>query len=54
MIRKILSYILNFIGSVMFYNRDIRMVGVTGTNGKTTTTFLIKNYLEKLNKKRED
>ena len=51
MIRKILSYILNFIGSVMFYNRDIRMVGVTGTNGKTTTTFLIKNYLEKLNNK---
>ena len=33
-----------------FYNRPVRrlkMAGVTGTNGKTTTTFLIKHICEK-------
>ncbi len=29
-----------------FPDRDLRMVGVTGTNGKTTVTHLIKHFLE--------
>ncbi len=32
-------------------SRDLRVVGVTGTNGKTTTTHLIKAILEEQNKK---
>lgn len=32
-------------------SRDLRVVGVTGTNGKTTTTHLIKTILEKAGKK---
>lgn len=28
-------------------SRSLRMIGVTGTNGKTTTTYLIKSILEK-------
>ncbi len=32
--------------------RSMTMVGVTGTNGKTTTTFLIKNILEQATGKR--
>lgn len=31
-------------------NSKMKFIGITGTNGKTTTTFLIKNYLTKLNK----
>ena len=37
-----------------FYNRPsrrLRLVGVTGTNGKTTTTHLIKSVLEKTGEK---
>lgn len=38
----------------VFYGLDktnLKLIGITGTNGKTTTTFLIKNYLSRLNKK---
>ncbi|MCX7780025.1 MAG: UDP-N-acetylmuramoyl-L-alanyl-D-glutamate--2,6-diaminopimelate ligase [Negativicutes bacterium] len=31
--------------------RKLRMIGVTGTNGKTTTTYLIKSILERAGKK---
>ena len=36
----------------LFYNvpaRAVRMLGVTGTNGKTTTTYLIRHILSKVN-----
>lgn len=32
-------------------SRKLRMIGVTGTNGKTTTTFLLKHLLERANQK---
>lgn len=32
-------------------SRKLRMIGVTGTNGKTTTTFLIKHLLQRANQK---
>ncbi|HZC58560.1 MAG TPA: UDP-N-acetylmuramyl-tripeptide synthetase, partial [Chthoniobacterales bacterium] len=32
-----------------FPSRKLRMVGVTGTNGKSTTTFLIRHLLERAN-----
>lgn len=32
-------------------SRKLRLIGVTGTNGKTTTTFLIKSILETLGEK---
>ena len=40
---------LSRIATAFFQNpsRRLRMVGVTGTNGKTTTTFLIKHLLER-------
>lgn len=31
-----------------FPSNDLFMVGITGTNGKTTTTFLVKHFLDKL------
>ncbi len=43
--RKALSYL-----SCCFYNnpsQNINVIGITGTNGKTTTTFLTKSIIEK-------
>jgi UDP-N-acetylmuramoyl-L-alanyl-D-glutamate--2,6-diaminopimelate ligase len=40
--------------SSVFYNepsRELSLVGITGTNGKTTTSFIIKNILEAWGKK---
>lgn len=40
--------------SANFYNnpvKQMKLIGVTGTNGKTTTTFLIAKILEQYNKK---
>ena len=34
-----------------FYNtKDVKVIGITGTNGKTTTSFIIKSILEKAGK----
>ena len=40
--------------SAKFYkinNSKMKFIGITGTNGKTTTSFLIKKYLSKMNKR---
>lgn len=44
---------MSFISSVFFetYKSKMKFIGITGTNGKTTTTFLIREILSKLNKK---
>lgn len=34
----------------LFYS-NIKVIGVTGTDGKTTTTYLIRNYINRLNNK---
>ncbi len=43
---------MSYISSVFFetYKAKMKFVGITGTNGKTTTTFLIKEILSKLGK----
>ena len=43
---------MSYISSVFYetYKSKMKFVGVTGTNGKTTTTFLIRNILRNLNK----
>jgi len=48
-VRKAMSYI-----AMVFFKTNkskLKFVGITGTNGKTTTTFLIREILTKLNKK---
>jgi UDP-N-acetylmuramoyl-L-alanyl-D-glutamate--2,6-diaminopimelate ligase len=44
---------MSFISSVFYetYKSKMKFVGITGTNGKTTTTFLIREILTKLGKK---
>lgn len=44
---------MSFISSVFFetYKSKMKFVGITGTNGKTTTTFLIREILQKMGKK---
>ena len=47
--RAVLSPICaNFFGNPA---NDLKIIGITGTNGKTTTTFIIKQILENLGKK---
>ena len=48
-VRATMSYIAS-----LFYQTNkskMKFIGITGTNGKTTTTFLIREILTKLNKK---
>mgnify|MGYP003288879821 CR=1 FL=1 len=44
---------MSYISSVFFetYKSKMKFVGITGTNGKTTTTFIIREILTKLNKR---
>ncbi len=44
---------MSFVSSVFFetYKSKMKFIGMTGTNGKTTTTFLIREILTKLGKK---
>lgn len=44
---------MSYISSVFYetYKSKIKFVGITGTNGKTTTTFLLREILQKLGKK---
>lgn len=44
---------MSFISSVFYetYKSKMKFVGITGTNGKTTTTFLIREILTKMGKK---
>ena len=44
---------MSYIASVFYATNKskIKFIGITGTNGKTTTTFLIREILTKLNKK---
>ena len=44
---------MSYICSIFYetYKSKMRFIGITGTNGKTTTTFLIREILAKLNRK---
>lgn len=44
---------MSYISSVFYetYKSKMKFIGITGTNGKTTTTFLLREILMKLNKK---
>jgi len=44
---------MSYISSIFYetYKSKMKFVGITGTNGKTTTTFLIREILQKLGKK---
>ena len=47
--RRVLAHLSN-----VFFNepsKDLNVVGVTGTKGKTTTTYMVKSILEKFNQK---
>ncbi len=43
---------MSYISSIFFgtYRSKMKFIGISGTNGKTTTTFLIREILTKLNK----
>ncbi len=42
---------IGLIAKVFYGTENVKVIGVTGTNGKTTTTFIIKSILETANKK---
>ena len=44
---------MSYISSIFFgtYKSKMKFVGITGTNGKTTTTFIIKDILTSMGKK---
>ncbi len=44
---------MSYISSVFYetYKSKMKFVGITGTNGKTTTTFILREILTKMNKK---
>lgn len=44
---------MSYISSIFYgtYKSKMKFVGVTGTNGKTTTTFLLREVLQKMDKK---
>ena len=44
---------MSFISSVFYetYKSKMKFIGITGTNGKTTTTFLIREILTRMGKK---
>jgi len=44
---------MSYVSSVFYetYKANMKFVGITGTNGKTTTTFLIREILTKMGKK---
>ena len=42
---------LAIISQNFYETKDVKVIGITGTNGKTTTSFIIKNILEQAGKK---
>ncbi len=44
---------MSYISSIFYetYKSNMKFIGITGTNGKTTTTFLIRSILNKLGKR---